>query len=388
MNLRSIATAGELRGKTVLVRVDFNGATEGSEAKLERSLSSIRLLVHRGAKVVLMTHLGRPDGKVVASLSTRPLAVHLAKLLGMKVKQAADVVGPKAKAAVKALKNRDVLMLENLRFEKGEEKNEPKFAKALAALGDIYVNDAFAVSHRAHASVVGITKLLPSYAGIGLVQEVQHQMHVIEENPKHLVVVMGGAKVTTKLDVLERFLKQGTTVMVGGAMANAFYRAFGLEVGKSLAAPEDVKAASKLLKYKNLILPFDVIATKRLADKSPLRMTPATSVQSDEIIVDIGLAALCTFRSIIEKASTIVWNGPMGVYEMPTFAHGSIMLARTVAERTQFGAFSVVGGGETLEVAQLCGMESAFSYVSTGGGAMLEFLSGRMLPGLIPLIAK
>ena len=388
MKLRSIATLGELRGKTVLVRVDFNGATEGSEAKLERSLSSIRYLAHRGAKIILMTHLGRPEGKVVPSLSTRPLAIHLAKLLGMKIKHAGDVVGPKAKHAVAGLKNREILMLENLRFEKGEEKNESAFAKKLAAFGDVFVNDAFAVSHRAHASVVGITKLLPSYAGVGLVQEVQHQLHVLEENPKHLVVAMGGAKVSTKLEVLERFLKQGTLVLIGGAMANAFFKARGLEIGKSLAAAEDVKAAAKLLKYKNLVLPEDVVVAKRLADKSPLRMIPPTAIERDEIVVDVGLTTLCEYRAIIEQVRTIVWNGPMGVYEIPAFSHGSIMLARTVAARTQFGAFSVVGGGETLEVAQLSGMEQVFSYVSTGGGAMLEFLSGKMLPGLIPLVIK
>lgn len=388
MKLRSIATAMELRGKTVLLRIDLNGATEGNEAKLERSLSTIRMLMHRGARIVLMTHIGRPEGKVVPSLSTRPLALHLGKMLGTRVKHATDVVGPKAKAAVKGLKNREVLMLENLRFEKGEEKNDAKFAKALAALGDVYVNDAFAVSHRAHASVVGVTKHLDAYAGIGLAQEVQHQLHVITEQPKHVVVVMGGAKVTSKLDVMERFLKAGSRVLVGGAMANAFYKAHGLEIGKSLCAPEEVKAAAKLMKHKNLLLPFDVIAAKRLSDKAPVRMTPVTNVQPDEVIVDIGLVALCSYRAVIEGARTVVWNGPMGIYEIPSFAHGSIMLARTVAERTQFGAFSVVGGGETLEVAHMSGMESAFSYVSTGGGAMLEFLSGKMLPGLIPLVTK
>ncbi|MEI7740917.1 MAG: phosphoglycerate kinase [bacterium] len=388
MRLRSISGAGELRGKTVLLRVDFNGATEGSETKLERALTTLRMLVHRGAKVVLMTHLGRPDGRVVPSLSTRTLASHLAKLVGMKIKYAGDVVGPKAKAAVLKLKNREILMLENLRFEKGEEKNDTKFAKALASLGDLYVNDAFAVSHRAHASVLGITKHLDSYAGIGLSQEVQHQMHVLEERPRGLVVVMGGAKVSSKIDVLERFLKQGSLVLVGGAMANAFFKARGFEVGKSLAASEEVKAAAKLVRYKNLVLPIDVVVAKRLADKAPLRMVPPTAIESDEIIVDVGLSTLCEYRAILDRVSTIVWNGPMGIYEIPSFAHGSIMLARTVAARTQFGAFSVVGGGETLEVAHMSGMEQAFSYVSTGGGAMLEFLSGRMLPGLIPLVEK
>lgn len=386
MQLRSVMRAGELRGKRVFVCVDLNAPKES--AKLDRALLTVQALLKRGAKIVLATHVGRPDGKKVASLSTKHLVPFLQKSLGVPVKHVSDIGGALSQKAVAAQRAGSIVLLENVRFDPGEEENSPVLAKKLAALADLYVNDAFAVSHRAHASVVGITAHLPSYAGLLVIEEVEHLLRSVEAPGTSEVVVIGGAKISTKIEILERFLKKGAKVLIGGALANNFFKAAGLEVGKSLWERGEVALAQKLLRHKNLYLPDDVVAVKQMKAGASVRMIPPTALSRDEIMVDIGLATLCDYRAMIDRAKTVVWNGPMGVTEIPDFAHGSIMIGRAIAKRTEYGAYSVVGGGDTLPILPMAGMEHAYSFVSTGGGAMLEFLSGRMLPGLIPLVQK
>ena len=392
LKLRSIMKASELRGKRVLLRLDLNLPIEHGKIlaidKLLRSLATVRALLERGAKVIIATHLGRPQGKKVSGLSTRPLAVLLQDTLGVKVSWVSSVCGTPARIAAAKLKNGEILLLENLRFEKGEQEDDPAFAKKFTQFADLYVNDAFAVSHHRHASVAGITEYFDSYAGLRLIMEVDHLSRLLEVSPRTLVVVMGGSKISSKIQVLERFLSIGARVLLGGALAVQCFKARGLEIGRSLWSAEEVELAERIAHSPRLYLPCDLILAQKLQDNSSVRMAPPTAVHGNEAIVDIGLEGLCEFRSIIEKARSIIWNGPLGISEIPAFAHGSVMLGRTIAKQTEYGAYSVVGGGDTLPIIAKTGMADSFSFVSTGGGAMLEFLSGKMLPGLVSLVDK
>ncbi len=378
-----------LAGKRVLMRIDANvpvkhgEVVEGPHGKIARAAVDIEWLRQRGARVVIVTHLGRPNGKRVNAYSVRPVARRLSELLGVEVPLAKDVVGPSAARLVAAMHDGDVVLLENIRFHAGEERNSTTLAHALAQLGDLYVNDAFAVSHRAHASVDAITSELPSFAGPQLVQEATVMGKVVKV-PKHpFVVVMGGLKMDTKLPVLKRLLPEADLIIVGGALATAFFLADGLEVGKSTFDPDGVQVAKGLLRRwrSKIILPLDVVVTRSLRGSSPSRHIPLSEVGPQDQIVDVGRRSIRLFAREIQDAKTIVWNGPIGYCERPAFSHGTQLLARAIAHRTG-KAVTVVGGGDTIPAVEAAGVADQFTLLSTGGGAMLEFLSGKKLPGL------
>lgn len=378
-----------LRGKRVLMRVDANvpikkgKVLDGVHGKIARAAVDIEWLAQRGAKVIVLTHLGRPKGKRVSAYSTKPIAKRLESLLGFEVMHSRDIVGKKALAAVEKLENGDVLLLENVRYDAREEKNSPAFAQALAKLADIYVNDAFAVSHRAHASVDAITDELPSYAGPLVANEVQILTKVSKRPKTPVVLAMGGLKVRSKLPVMKHFLPNVDSVFVGGALANAFLKAAGYEIGKSVYDKEGVKIAKQLLKKwkKKLLLPIDVHVATSFRSKAKVRNIAIEDVKKTDVIVDVGRRTMRAYLRELEDAKTIIWNGPFGYCEASTFCHGTRLLARAIAARTG-KATTVVGGGDTAPFVESAGVADRFTLLSTGGGAMLEFLAGNELPGL------
>jgi len=395
MKLRSISSVKNLKGLRVLVRADFNVPLaqgqpgEGEDWRLMKTLPTIELLVKRGARVVLASHLGRPKKKA-ASFKLDPVARRLSKLLGRKVAKLPDCVGPKVVKAVAKTKNGDVVLLENLRFHAGEEKNDAKFAKRLAEPADIYVNDAFAACHRKAASLVAVTKHLPSYAGLLLQAEVGALERLLEKPARPYIVVMGGAKVSTKLGVIERLLGIADLVLVGGALANPFFKILGYGIGSSLTSKEDEGAARKLLKsehIRKLWLPADMVVgnPKRPSARAEhvLRtIVPSGICSGKDAILDVGPRTVSAWSSFLRSAQTIVWNGPLGLFEVPKFSHGTLSLGRLIAARSKGKAFGVVGGGESVAALARTGLMDCVDHVSTGGGAMLEFLEGRKLPGL------
>jgi phosphoglycerate kinase len=383
----------DVRDKTVLVRVDFNVPLDKSTGRvtdvtrLRAALPTIQYLRDRGAKVVLMSHLGRPDGKVKPELSLMPVAKELSELLGAGVQMAHDSVGPEAEAIVKSLRPGDVVLLENLRFHPEEEENDPEFARRLASLGDLYVNDAFGTAHRAHASTAGITQHLPGAAGLLMEKELQVLGDILEHPRRPLVAIIGGAKVSTKLAVLKHLLGRVDALLIGGGMANTFLKAQGREVGKSLLEENLVPEAQALMKQAadrdvDLLLPTDVVVTDRLEAGLPRHVLPVDQVRPDGIIVDVGPQTVESFGAQIDRAGTILWNGPMGVFEIPEFATGT----RAVAERlARSSATTVIGGGESVAAVEQLGLADEMTHVSTGGGATLEYLEGRTLPGVAAL---
>ncbi|HTK04192.1 MAG TPA: phosphoglycerate kinase [Candidatus Eisenbacteria bacterium] len=398
MPLATLKDLKSPKGKRVLLRVDFNvplgpkgeiGHEE--DARIRAALPTIQRLRKAGARVIIVSHLGRPEGRE-AKYSLRPVAEHLAKLLDKDVPLIADgfdedrLVDKK----IAAMKNGDVSMLENIRFYKGEDSNGSFLARRLASFADVYVDDAFAVAHREAASNVGVTKHLPSYAGLLLETEVKHLDKLLGKPKKPFVVLMGGAKISSKLPTLKKLLAIADTVMVGGGMANNFFRAMGLDMGRSLVAPEDVKTAKGLLaRHKHtLLLPKDVLVATRLDDKAEPRYCRPGEIRKDEHVVDLGAETIREWAAVIKKARTIVWNGPVGLFEVKKFSHGSISLGRMVAARSSGKAFGVVGGGETVQCLLRTGMEEYVDHVSTGGGAMLEYLAGKSLPGIKPLMKR
>jgi phosphoglycerate kinase len=388
MKIKSIRNAKRIAGKRVFLRVDFNVPIKDGKIKddykIVAGLSTIRFLLRYNCKVIIATHLGRPDGKKNLEFSLEPVARRLGKILDVKVLFADSCMGFSAGTAVGRIKKGEIVFLENLRFEKGEEKNEIKFAKELASLADIYVNDAFAASHRKHASVSAIKKYLPSYAGLLLGEEVKNLSKII--NPKQpLVSIIGGAKIRTKISFLKRIGKKSFKVLIGGALANNFFVARKFEVGKSLVDRQSIKLA-KSLKQNNIILPIDVVVSGRSDGKGKVEVKSVSRVDKDEIILDIGPKTIRLYASFIKKAQTIVWNGPMGMFEKKSFKHGTLSVARLVASRSQGRAFGVVGGGETIEALKMTKMEDYVDWVSTGGGATLSFLSGEKMPGLDKII--
>jgi phosphoglycerate kinase len=384
----------DLAGKRVFMRVDFNvPMADGritDETRIEAALPSIRYVLEKGGRLVLASHLGRPKGKPEPKYSLRPVATRLSELLGNPVVFAPDCVGPEIEKMVSELQNGQALLLENLRFHAEEEKNDPAFAKQLAALCDVYVNDAFGTAHRAHASTDGIARFVRwAASGFLMQKELDALTHALTKAQTPYVAIVGGAKISDKIELIENFISIADTILIGGAMAYTFLRARGLETGKSLVETDKIDLAKQLLtkgsqKNVSIELPVDhVVAANR--DSPESEVTPVDRTPADRMGLDIGPQTVRRYSEIILKAKTIVWNGPMGVFENPRFAEGTFAIARAVADSH---AFSVVGGGDSAAAVAQAGVESKITHISTGGGASLEFLSGQRLPGIEVLTDK
>jgi phosphoglycerate kinase len=378
-------------GKRVLVRVDFNVPIEDGKVKddtrIRASLPTITYLLKGGASVILMSHLGRPNGKVVESARLRPVAQRLSQLLRINVPCTGDALGIGTEDAVSRLKPGQALLLENVRFHAAEEANDPEFAKALAAYGDVYVNDAFGTAHRAHASTVGVAKILPAYAGLLMEKEIANLSKLLE-NPEHpFAAVIGGAKVSGKIAVLENLMDKVDTFVIGGGMANTFLAAKGLSVGKSLLEKDRIDDAKRILdtaesKGVTILLPTDIVVAKEVTRGAEHKVVPAHKIPNSWSAVDVGPVSTKTFEESLADAKTVVWNGPLGVFEVPTFGDGTRAMARFLSKRAQEGATVVVGGGDSVAAIEELKLADTFTHVSTGGGASLEFLEGKELPGI------
>jgi phosphoglycerate kinase len=384
----------DLQGKRVFMRVDFNVPLANGkitdDTRIEAALPSVRYVIERGGRLILASHLGRPKGKPEPKYSLKPVAVRLGELLGKSVRFAPDCVGPEVEKLVAAMANGDVLLLENLRFHSEEEKNDPAFAKQLAALCDVYVNDAFGAAHRAHASTAGIVAYVKqAAAGFLMEKEIQALSHALTNAEKPYVAIVGGAKISDKIELIENFINIADTILIGGAMAYTFFRAKGLPTGKSLVEADKIDLARQLLtkassKNVSIELPVDHVVAPNL-DSSEAQTVPIEQTPPDRMGLDIGPQTIRRYSELIDKAKTIVWNGPMGVFENPKFAEGTFAIARAVAEAK---AFSIVGGGDSAAAVAQSGVESKITHISTGGGASLEFLSGQKLPGVEALTDK
>ncbi len=383
----------DLKGKHVLMRVDFNvpltpDLKVADDTRIRAALPSIKKVIDAGGMAILMSHLGRPKGQVKEEMRLRPAAVRLGELLGREVKMAPDCVGPEVEAMVAAMKPGDVLMLENLRFHKAETDNDPEFAKQLAKLGDVYVNDAFGSAHRAHASTEGVTKYFAKCAAGYLMQkELVYLSKVLEAPAKPFVAIMGGAKISDKIELIENFMGRVDSLLVGGGMAYTFLKARGVPVGSSLVESDKVELAAQLLakameKGVELLLPLDHVAAESPEAEGKVRTVDGEAVPEGLMGLDIGPKTIELFRKKILGARTIVWNGPLGMFEKSAFAKGTMEVAKALAEATAKGAITIVGGGDSAAAVAKAGLADKVSHVSTGGGASLEFLSGLKLPGV------
>jgi len=381
----------DVKGKRVLVRVDFNVPLDdgriADDRRIREALPTIRLLRERGARVILASHLGRPQGKVDDALRLDPVAQRLGELLGVKVRKLNDSMGPEVEAAIAAMKNGDIVLLENLRFHRGEEANDPDFAAALAAVADLYVNDAFGTAHRAHASTVGVATLLPAVAGLLMEKELNHLSRALEDPGHPFVAVLGGKKVSDKIGVIRNLLTKADALLIGGAMTYTFLRAKGLEVGKSQYEEDKLDLARSLMvdaEHRRVAfhLPDDVVVADRFAEDAAHKTVPAEAVPKGWMGLDIGPHTAERYADVIQEAQTVMWNGPMGVFEMPPFAHGTRAVARAMAESK---GVTIVGGGDSAAAVEQEGLADKMTHVSTGGGASLEFLEGKELPGVAVL---
>ena len=388
MGLRGLSVAG----KRVLVRVDFNVPIRegkvGDDTRIRASLPTIRYLTEQGARVVLLSHLGRPKGKRDPAMGLEPVRVRLAELLGKPVRFASDCVGEVAEHAVAALSDGEVLLMENVRFHREEEANDPVFAGRLAASCDLYVNDAFGTAHRAHASTEGVARVLkPAVAGFLMEKELDYLGSALEKPARPFVAVLGGAKVSGKIEVIENLLTKVDALAIGGAMMFTFLRAQGIATGGSLVEEDRIPVASRLLSKVgssrvNLELPVDCRVAASTDGSDPGVVVPVTEIPAGKLGVDIGPATIGRFTTLIRGASTVVWNGPMGVFEVAGYAEGTRAIAKALAEATSRGTITVVGGGDSAAAINQAGLSQAVSHVSTGGGASLEFLEGKTLPGV------
>lgn len=379
-----------LANKRVFIRVDFNVPTNEKgqvtdDTRLRASLPTIEFALNKGAKIILASHLGRPSGKVEPKYSLAPVAEKLSALIKKEVKLAPDCIGPEVEKMIAALNPGEIVLLENLRFHKEEEKNDPAFAEKLARLADIYVNDAFAVSHRAHASVEGITKFFTEKAaGFLMKEELNYLYKVMVAPARPLVAIIGGAKVSGKLEVLQNLILLVDKIIIGGGMAFTFLKALGMEVGKSLMEENLLSTAQEVLKIAQqrgakVYLPVDCLVAKEMTPSSPTLVVPVQEIPADFMGLDIGPATITLFQEALQGAKTILWNGPLGAFEMEPFHKGTLAIIQAIAES---GAVSVAGGGDTNLALNQSGYAHKFSYISTAGGAFLELLEGKKLPGV------
>ncbi|MEO8398208.1 MAG: phosphoglycerate kinase [Ignavibacteriaceae bacterium] len=382
-----------LKNKKVLVRVDFNVPLDENlnitdDRRISAALPTIKKIINDGGKAILMSHLGRPKGKINYKYSLKPAAKKLSELLGKEVKLAPDCVGEEVKKIVNEMSPGDVVLLENLRFHEEEEKNDEKFAKQLAELGDVYVNDAFGTAHRAHASTEGVTKFIETCAAGYLMQkELDYLGNAISNPERPYCAILGGAKISGKIDVINNLLDKVDVLIIGGGMAFTFFKAQGKEIGKSLLEEEKLELAKELLnklksKKIKFFLPLDVVVADEFKNDSPSQIVNVDKIPSSKMGLDIGPETIKLFKNELLKSKTIVWNGPMGVFEMDNFAKGTFSIAEALAEATKKGAVTIIGGGDSAAAISKAGLDEKVSHVSTGGGASLEFLEGKVLPGV------
>ena len=394
MNKNSIKDI-EVRGKRVLVRADFNVPMDEQrhitdDTRIRASLPTIEYLVQQGARVILASHLGRPKGQVNPKYSLDSVAQRLSEKLGQNVSLVGDCVGTVAMEAVSKLQDGQVLLLENVRFHAEEEKNDPAFARDLASLAELFVNDAFGTAHRAHASTEGVTRYIPAVAGLLMQKEVEFMGNALERPERPFVAIIGGAKVSDKIGVIENLLEKVDALIIGGGMANTFLKAQGFSVGKSLLEEDKVELAQQLIekakaKGVELDLPIDVVVAKAFEANAPHRTVSVSEIQEDEMALDIGSASAEKFEARVSTARTVIWNGPMGVFEMDAFARGTERVAQAVAS---CGGITIVGGGDSVAAVEKMGVADRMTHISTGGGASLEFLEGKVLPGVAALQDK
>ncbi len=389
MNKKTVKDV-DVKGKRVLVRVDFNVPMENGQVtddrRIRAALPTIQYLLDQGASVILMSHLGRPKDGPDPKFAMDPVAARLGELLNKPVKKLNDCVGPEVEAAVKAMQPGDVTLLENTRFHPEEKKNDPAFAAQLAALGDVYVDDAFGSAHRAHASTAGVTETLrPAVAGFLLEKELEYLGGALANPTPPFLAIMGGAKISDKVAVIENLLVKVDSLLIGGGMANTFFVAQGHNVGNSLVEDEAIETAKKLLAEHadKLVLPVDCVVASEFKADAEAKVVPVDEVPDDSMILDIGPATIAHFSNRLAAAKTVVWNGPMGVFEFPRFAEGTYAIARALASLS--GATTIIGGGDSAAAVEQSGLADKMSHISTGGGASLEFLEGKTLPGVAAL---
>jgi len=395
MNKLSISDV-DFKGKRVLVRVDFNVPLDDSQRitddrRIEASLPTIRKIIADGGRVILCSHLGRPKGKAVPEMSLKPVALRLAELIGEKVLFASDCVGEHTTAIVGGLSDGQVLLLENLRYHKEETDNDPEFARQLAQHGELYVNDAFGSAHRAHASTEGVTKYIDTCAaGFLMEKELKYLGDALSDPQRPFVAVLGGAKISGKIDVIENLLDKVDSILVGGGMVFTFFKAMGKEIGRSLLEEDKIGLAEDILKKAKaqkvkFLLPTDCVVADEVAEDADVETVSVDAIPGTKLGLDIGPDTIKRFRKELGKAKTVVWNGPMGVFEIPAFAKGTYEMADILADATASGAVTIVGGGDSASAVKKSGLEYKLSHISTGGGASLEFLEGKTLPGVAAL---
>jgi phosphoglycerate kinase len=386
----------ELKGKKVFCRVDFNVPLDDQgritdDTRIAAALPTLRYIIEQGGRLILASHLGRPKAAPNPKYSLAPIAPHLSKLLGKPVAMAKDCIGPEVEQLASGLRNGDILLLENVRFHAGEEKNDPAFCRQLAALADFYVNDAFGTAHRAHASTEGVARLLsPAVAGFLMEKEIRYLGGALAEPRRPFVAILGGAKVSDKILVIENLLAKVDALVIGGGMAYTFLRAQGHEVGKSLVEADKIELAGELLakaaqRGVRLLLPQDHVIAREFKADAEHRVCTNTDFPADWMGLDIGPQTAELFAGLLKNAGTVVWNGPMGVFEFPAFAQGTFAVARALADSD---ALSIIGGGDSVAAVNQSGLDDRMTHISTGGGASLEFLEGKELPGIAALTDK
>jgi len=391
MNKRSVRDLGDVRGKRVLVRVDFNVPVKDGrvtdDTRIRRALPTIRYLLERGARPVLISHLGRPKGEPDPEYAMDPVAERLEELLGAPVLKLDAAVGPEAEEALDDWVGEGVVLLENSRFYPGETQNDPEFSEQLASLADLYVDDAFGAAHRAHATTVGVAELLPAAAGLLVEEELDNLDKVLRAPERPFVAILGGAKVSDKIGVIESLLEVADTILIGGAMCFTFFKAKGYEVGRSLVEDDYLGEAKRLMDEagEKLVLPVDVVVADEMEEGAESETVAVDEIPSDRMGLDVGRRTVELFEKHVLGAKTIFWNGPMGVFEIDAFARGTEGVARAVAES---GATSIIGGGDSVAAVRKLGLEDRMSHISTGGGASLEYVEGRELPGVAVLPEK
>jgi len=388
----------DLKGKTVLMRVDFNVPIENGtitdDNRIVQALDSIRYVLDADAKLILTSHLGRPGGKPEEEFSLRPVAEHLKTLVDAPVHFADDCIGEKAEQVINEAETGEIVLLENVRFHPEEKKNDPGFAKKLAAHADLFVNDAFGSSHRAHASVAGVTEYLqPAVSGFLLEKEIRYLEESVNNPKRPFVAILGGAKVSDKIGVIENLLSKVDTIIIGGGMTYTFYKAKGLEIGNSLVEEDKIELAGELMKKAKeagvkFMLPLDSVVAKEFSNDAEHKVVDEDGIEPGWMALDIGPQSIIAFGNQIKRAETVVWNGPMGVFEMSNFADGTFAVAEALAEATKSGATTIIGGGDSSAAIKKAGLENEVSHVSTGGGASLEYLEGKELPGVSSLTDK